>query len=57
MSNESAFILKQWPGNKRREVKPSDLQNFSLYYRKDIPVTLAKAPPWEKKDDEAQHDE
>jgi hypothetical protein len=56
MSNESAFILKQWPGNKRREVKPSDLQNFSLHYRKDIPVTLAKAPPWEK-DDETQHDE
>ena len=55
MSNESAFILKQWPGIKR-EVKPSDLQNFSLHYRKDIPVTLAKAPPWEK-DDETQHDE
>ena len=55
MSNESAFILKQWPGNKRREVKPSDLQNFSLYYRKDIPVTLSKAP-WERGNDEAQND-
>jgi hypothetical protein len=57
MPNESAFILKQWPGIKR-EVKPSDLQNFSLHYRKDIPVTLAKAPPWEAEvEDETQHDE
>ena len=55
MSEQREFVLKQWPGIKR-EVKPSDLQNFSLYYRKDIPVTLAKAPPWEK-EDEAQHDE
>lgn len=53
MANEGAFILKQWPGIKR-EVKPSDLQNFSLYYRKDIPITLS-SPPWEK-EDEAQND-
>jgi hypothetical protein len=54
MAEQREFVLKQWPGIKR-EVKPSDLQNFSLHYRKDIPVTLAKAPPWEK-EDETQHD-
>ena len=54
MSEQREFVQKQWPGIKR-EVKPSDLQNFSLYYRKDIPITLS-SPPWEK-EDETQHDE
>jgi hypothetical protein len=55
MADESKFVLKQWPANGGRKVKPSDLQNFSLHYRKDIPVTLAKQPPWEKQNEES-HD-
>ena len=51
MADESRFVLKQWPANGGRKVKPSDLQNFSLYYRKDIQVTLAKQPPWETQEE------
>ena len=57
MPNEEGFFkLDPWPDNKGRKPKPSDLQNFSLHYRKDVPVTLAKSPPWEKESDETQHD-
>ena len=47
-SEEGFFKLDPWPNKTGVKPTPGNLQAYSLYYRKDIPVTLSKAP-WEKK--------
>ena len=57
MPNEEGFFkLDPWPNKTGVKPTPGNLQAYSLYYRKDIPVTLAKRPPWEKGSDETQND-
>ena len=49
MANKEGFFkLDPWPSKVAVKPTPSTLQAYSLYYRKDVPITLAKSPPWEK---------
>jgi hypothetical protein len=49
-NNEGFFKLDPWPKKTGVKPTPGNLQAYSLYYRKDIPVTLSKAP-WEKQEE------
>ena len=53
MANEEGFFkLDPWPDKTGVKPTPANLQAYSLYYRKDIPITLSKAP-WEKEKTDA----